>query len=167
MFSCGELVVYGIHGVCRITEMEKRIVDKKTVTYYVLEPCDQTGTKYFVPAHNESAVRKMRPVLSCHALEELLRSELVRSDAWIPDENLRKQTYRELIGSGDRERLLQMVGTLHRHKEAQLASGKKFHLCDDNFLRDAQKLLSSEFSMVLGIEPSQVGDYVKNALSIE
>lgn len=167
MYSCGELVVYGIHGVCQITDLETRTVDRKTVTYYVLEPRDQAGARYLVPTHNEAAVRKMRPVLSAQALQELLGSEAVRADSWIPDENLRKQTYRELIGSGDRERLLQMVGALHRHRKAQLAAGKKFHLCDDNFLRDAEKLLSSEFSLVLGIAPDQVGDYVRSALSEE
>lgn len=167
MYTCGDLVVYGVHGVCRITELEQRTVDRKRLTYYVLEPLDQDGARYYVPTHNESAVAKMLAVLSAQALEALLRSNEVRADAWIPDENLRKQTYRELISSGDRTRLLQMVCSLHRHKSEVLAAGKKFHLCDDNFLRDAQKLLCSEFSLVLGIPANQVGEYVRKALSDE
>lgn len=167
MYTCGDLVVYGVHGVCRITELEQRMVDRKRLTYYVLEPLDQDGARYFVPTHNESSVGKMRAVLSAQALEALLRSNEVRADAWIPDENLRKQTDRELISSGDRTRLLQMVYSLHRHKSEVLAAGKKFHLCDDNFLRDAQKLLSSEFYLVLGIPANQVGEYVRKALSDE
>lgn len=167
MYTCGDLVVYGVHGVCRITELEQRTVDRKRLTYYVLEPLDQDGARYFVSTHNESSVGKMRAVLSAQALEALLRSNEVRADAWIPDENLRKQTDRELISSGDRTRLLQMVYSLHRHKSEGLAAGKKFHLCDDNFLRDTQKLLSSEFSLVLGIPANQVGEYVRKALSDE
>ena len=93
MYTCGDLVVYGVHGVCRITELEQRTVDRKRLTYYVLEPLDQDGARYYVPTHNESAVAKMLAVLSAQALEALLRSNEVRADAWIPDENLRKQTY--------------------------------------------------------------------------
>ena len=135
--------------------------------YYVLEPLEASGARYLIPTHNEVAVAKLRPVMSREALEEMLRSENVREDAWIADENQRKQHYRELINSGDRAALVRMVSTLHRHKAAQASAGRKFHLCDDNFLRDAEKLLSSEFSLVLGIEPSQVGNYVRTAMRVE
>lgn len=167
MYQTGNLVVYGIHGVCRIVELEERTVDRKRVQYYVLEPLEASGARYLIPTHNEVAVAKLRPVMSREALEEMLRSENVREDAWIADENQRKQHYRELINSGDRAALVRMVSTLHRHKAAQAAAGRKFHLCDDNFLRDAEKLLSSEFSLVLGIEPSQVGNYVLTAMRVE
>ena len=167
MYQTGNLVVYGIHGVCRIVELEERTVDRKRVQYYVLEPLEASGARYLIPTHNEVAVAKLRPVMSREALEEMLRSENVREDAWIADENQRKQHYRELINSGDRAALVRMVSTLHRHKAAQAAAGRKFHLCDDNFLRDAGKLLSSEFSLVLGIEPSQVGNYVLTAMRVE
>lgn len=167
MYQTGNLVVYGIHGVCRIVELEERTVDRKRVQYYVLEPLEASGARYLIPTHNEAAVAKLRPVMSREALEEMLRSENVREDAWIADENQRKQHYRELINSGDRAALVRMVSTLHRHKAAQAAAGRKFHLCDDNFLRDAEKLLSSEFSLVLGIEPSQVGNYVLTAMRVE
>lgn len=86
------------------------------------------------------------------------------ADVWIEDENQRKMCYRELINSGDRISLIGMIRALLKHKQAQEAAGKKFHLCDENFLRDAQKLLSTEFACVLNIEPDQVGDYIKNAL---
>ena len=51
--------------------------------------------------------------------------------------------------------------------EAQAAAGRKFHLCDENFLRDAEKLLSSEFALILGVAPNQVQDYIVSALKIE
>ena len=82
----------------------------------------------------------------------------------IQDENLRKQRYKEMINAGDRAALIGMIRSLHKHKESQLAAGRKFHLCDENFLRDAQKLLASEFSMVLGIPQSDVAGYIESKL---
>jgi CarD family transcriptional regulator len=167
MYEIGEKVLYGIHGVCRISDTEERLVDRVKRQYLVLEPVDQTGAKFYVPTHNAAALAKLRPLLSRETLESLLRSEDVKKDAWIEDENARKQAYRELIHSGDRTALIRMVGSLHRHKEAQALAGRKFHLCDENFLRDAEKILSAEFSLVLDIAPGQVSSYVWQVMNEE
>ena len=165
MYEIGEKVLYGIHGICRVSDTEERMVDRVKRQYLVLEPVDQAGAKFYVPTHNAAALAKLRPLLTREALEELLRSEEARQDSWIADENERKQSYRELINSGDRVALIRMVGSLHRHKQEQIEAGRKFHQSDENFLRDAEKLLSAEFSTVLGIEPGQVGSYVISAMN--
>ncbi len=164
MFQLGDRVVYGIHGVCSIIDIEHRMVNKSKTEYYVLSPLEQPDSRFYIPVHNEIAVAKLRPVLTREELEALLHSEEAVRNTWIPDENQRKQRYRELITSGDRVALICMVRSLYRHKQEQIASGRKFHLCDENFMRDAQKLLSSEFSLVLGISQEQVGAYIKSIL---
>lgn len=165
MLQVGSQVVYGIHGVCCIIDVEARRVDRKKVEYFVLEPTGQPGARFYVPMHNEVALSKLRPLLSKEELEALIVSDATRQDCWIADENQRKQKYRELINNGDRAALISMIRALHQHRENQLAAGRKFHLCDENFLRDAQKLLSSEFSMVLGIPQTEVGVYIDSKLN--
>lgn len=164
MYQIGEKVVYGVHGVCVVADQEERIIDKKKRIYLALEPVGQDGSRYLVPTHNEAAMAKLRPMLSAQELETLIQSRQVRQEGWIRDENQRKQTYRELIGSGDRVKLMQMVHTLYDHKAAQTAAGKKVHLCDDTFLRDAEKLLAGEFAIVLGMEPDEARQYVRSHL---
>lgn len=166
MYQCGDMVLYGIHGVCKVVSLEVKTVDRKKIEYYVLEPLGQEGASYFVPAHNEAAVAKLSPLMNKQELDELLRSCADMPDAWISDENKRKQYYRELISSGDRAALLKMVHALDKHKREQQLSGKKFHQCDENFMRDAVKLLDAEFSLVLNIEQSQVKDYIKGVLNM-
>lgn len=164
MFQIGDQVVYGIHGICRIIDLEERVVDRKKIPYFVLEPMDQPGARFFVPSQNPAALAKLRRVLDRQELESLLASQEIRRNCWIADENRRKQRYRELISGGDRVALLQMISSLHQHKKEQTAAGRKFHLCDENFLRDAERLLNAEFSLVLGIKPSEVGSYILTAL---
>lgn len=161
MFQQGDRVVYGIHGVCEIVELEQRIVDKKVAQYYVLEPLNQPQSRFYVPTGNPLAVAKLRKVLTKEELDLLLQSGL-QEDAWIEDENRRKQSYRELIVSGDRASLIAMVRALHKHRQAQALAGKKLHLCDENFLRDAERILGGEFSLVLNIAPDQVGEYIES-----
>lgn len=165
MFQIGDRVLYGIHGICRVTAQEEQRVDKKRVSYLVLEPEGQPGARYLVPMNNAAAMGKLREMLSREELDELLSSEDVRADGWISDENRRKEAYRELITAGNRTKLLQMVHALYRHKSSQLAAGRKVHLCDDNFLRDAEKLLSSEIAAVMQLEPDEAKRYLREKLS--
>ena len=151
MLQVGSQVVYGIHGVCNIVDVEVRRVDRKKVEYFVLSPNEHPSARFYVPTQNQVALSKLRPLLTADELDALLSSENAHKDCWVVDENQRKQRYRELINGGDRAALISMVRSLHKHKENQLAAGRKFHLCDENFLRDAQKLLASEFSLILGI----------------
>lgn len=160
MYQIGDQVVYGFHGVCRIVDMEKRVVDRKTVRYYVLEPRDQSNARFYIPTENQAAVSKLRPVLSREELDEILARDSIWMDAWIVDKNTRKQRYRELINSGDWAALLTMVYTLYRHRREQKAAGRKFHLCDENFLRDAEKLICSEVSVVMEIPAEEVPDFL-------
>jgi CarD family transcriptional regulator len=57
-----------------------------------------------------------------------------------------------------------MIRTLYQHKQEQITLGRKFHLSDENFLRDAQRLLDSELSVILGIDVKEVGPYIKAKL---
>ena len=136
MYQVGELVVYGMHGVCRVVSEEERLVDKKRLNYLALEPLSNGNSRFLVPTQNAAAMAKLQ----------------------------RKQTYRELIGSGDRKKIMRMVHTLYRHKADQSASGRKIHLCDENFLHDAEKLLIGEISIVLHLEPEQARDYIHKKL---
>lgn len=165
MYQVGEQVVYGIHGVCRVADQEERVIDRKRVTYLALEPVGQEGARYLVPTHNAAAMAKLRPMLSREEMEALMDSEEVRIDGWIRDENQRKQAYREMSSTGDRVKLVQMLHSLYQHKAQQTALGRKCHLCDENFLRDAEKLLSGEVAIVMGLEPEQARQYIRNKLA--
>lgn len=160
MFQVGDQVLYGIHGVCKILELQVQTVNRKKVEYYVLEPVSQIGSRYFVPSQNQVAASKLRPILSKAEIEELLSGEASRQNCWIQDENQRKQYYKELITSGDRAALISMLRALYQHKEQQMETGKKFHISDANFMRDAEKVIYSEFSMVLDIPYDQIEKYI-------
>lgn len=162
MYQVGQKVVYGIHGVCCIQEIEIKTVDRKQIPYFVLEPLDQPGARYYIPTENSAALKKMNPLLSRSELELLLAECRSSDSSWIADENQRKLRYRELISSGDRRALVIMVHTLRLHKQQQVEKGKKFHLCDENFLRDAEKLLCSEFSVVMDLSYEETAGYLRS-----
>lgn len=167
MYQAGDWVVYGIHGVCRVVGTEKQLVNRKRTQYLVLEPLAQSESRFYLPTENPTAMAKLRSVLSKEELAALITSEEVRQDGWIQEENQRKQYYRELIGSGDRVALMKMVTTLYRYKAAQAVAGRKFHQSDENFLRDAEKLLASEIALVMELTPEEARNYLREQLKNE
>ena len=164
MYQVGELLVYGSHGVCRFLKEDRQVVDRKMVTYLVLEPLGQENARFMVPAHNPVAISKLRKLPQREELEALLDPPEIRNEAWVTDENRRKQLYRELIGSGDRERLLSMMRAIVRHKEAQAAAGRKCHICDDNFLRDAEKLMIGQIAVVMEMDQEEAKTFLRKKL---
>lgn len=164
MYQLGDYVLYGIHGVCRITGAEQRMVDRKQQEYLVLEPTNHMDSKFYLPRENPSAMAKLSPVLSREALAELLQSDAVRLDCWVEAENLRKQRYRDLICATDRVALMQMACTLYRHRMEYAQIGKKFHQCDENFLKDAEKVLSSEIALVMQLPVDQAKKFLQEQL---
>ena len=164
MYQTGDKVVYGMHGVCLVADLEEREVDHRRVVYMILEPLGQQGSRYMVPTHNAAAMAKVKPMLNRDTLESLLESDTIREDAWIPEESQRKQCYRELITGGERQKLVQMVTSLYRHRKTQIAAGKKIHICDENFLRDAEKQLAGEISVVLDMESTEALQYLRRKL---
>ncbi len=167
MYQSGECVIYGIHGVCRVIGREKQMVNRKRTEYLVLEPLGHGESRFYLPTSSEIAMAKLKPVLDEQALINLLDSDEIRNSEWIADESARKNCFRELIGSGDRTALLKMVCSLYRYRERQIAAGKKFHLCDDNFLRDAEKLLSSEICYVLSVTPEEAKKLLREKLQVQ
>lgn len=164
MFQLDELVVYGVHGVCRIKEVQERVVNKAAQQYLVLEPVGKCDSQYMVPTQNAAAMSKLKKLITKEEWEALLSSPDVHTSNWIADENKRKQSYRDITGSGTREALLQTVYTLYAHRDNQKAVGKRLHMCDENFLHDAEKMLSSEIETVLGISGADALDYLRTSL---
>ncbi len=107
---------------------------------------------------------KVRPILSPEDMEGMLASGRVRTDVWIVDEGKRKLRYKELLTANDREQLAGMVTAMYRHRSALAAAGKKIHLSDENFLRDAEKILSGETAAALNQTPADVLKHLRKKL---
>lgn len=162
MFQVGQNVAYGIHGVCKIIGTELRRVDRKDVEYFILEPVLQPVSCYYIPTQNPKALAKLRALISKDELDQLLSSGAEPEYRWNPDENQRKQQYRDMITNAGCAELIDVLHVLYHHKQEQLSAGKKFHLCDENFLRDAERLVAGELAVVLGMAPGDVPEYLRS-----
>lgn len=156
MYAVNDTILYGAQGVCKIVEIRKETVGGATNEYYILKPVDTTRSTIYVPMNNEALVQKMRPILTADEIHAIIRSMPDAEALWIENEHQRKETYQELIKTGDPLALVQMIKALHFQQQRQQEKGRKLHTADQHFFRMAEKLLYEEFAVALDIQPEQV-----------
>lgn len=149
MFEVSDIVAYGTNGVCTVTEITTKRIDKVNVEYYVLSPQSAASAKVFVPTRNEKLVGKMRAILTKDEVNELLENIPKENEEWISNKNIRFETFKNIIAEGKSSELLKLIRTLRLHEKQQIKRGKRLHMADERFLKEAEKMVLGEFAYVL------------------
>ena len=160
MFKVKDVVVYGSHGVCEIVGIETRKIGKESHPYFVLKPKSDKGATYFVPTWNEKAWSKMRKVMTRQDVDALIDSMPTKTPTWIANENERKEVYKKILASGDHAVIISMVQALFLHKKEREAEGKRLHISDEHFMKDAEQLLYNEWQYVLNVDKAGLMAYI-------
>lgn len=161
MYQPGETVFYGTEGVCRVNEIREMKVGGEMAEYYVLRPIYREGTTVFVPMKNEQLMSRMRPLLTEAEINRMIDEVNEEDKDWIEDASERKAEFQRILLSADRRELLSMVRVLYLRRQNLQTCGKRLRTNDDQMLRDAEKLLDEEFSVVLQIRPREVPEYIR------
>ena len=167
MYQVGDTVLYGAEGVCVVEDITTKDFGGEAREYYVLKPVHQDGATFYLPTCSPAAREKLRKVLSAGQIYELIRTMPDETPVWIDDENERKLKCKEIIQSGDRLKLIRLIKALYLHREELKGEGKKFHISDERFMKDAEKLLYDEFAHVLSISPEQVLPFIIEQVELE
>lgn len=160
MFHINDVVVYGAQGVCEIVAIEEQKIDGATKKFFVLKPKDDRVATFYVPTWNEKALAKMRKVMTKNEVNALIDSMPSKKPTWILNENERKEAYKKILASGDQAAIISMVQVLYLHKQERETEGKRLHISDEYFLKDAEQLLYNEWQYVLNVDKAGLMAYI-------
>ena len=160
MFKINDVVVYGSQGVCEIVGIDEKKIDGVIYNYFVLKPKNDNATTFYVPTWNEKAWRKMRKVMTKKDVNVLIDSMPSQTPTWIANENERKETYKKILASGDQAAIISMVQALYLHKKEREAEGKRLHMSDEHFMKDAEQILYNEWQYVLNVDKAGLMAYI-------
>ncbi len=164
MFQVNEVVVYGHHGVCEITEIGKLkmpMADQEKL-YYTLRPVYHKDSSVYAPVENRRII--MRPVMTVEAAEALIQRIPEIETVWIVNEKAREVQFKEALQTCDCEELIKIIKTLYQRKQQRLESGKKVTVVDEKYFRQAEDKLYEELAYVLGMEKSKVSQYISKRM---
>ena len=167
MFQIHDIILYGSRGIYQISEVSERNFRGVSKQYYVLNSIKQDGSVICVPVDSKSLQQKMRRILSSEEIYAIIKAMPYEDSIWIENESKRKEVYREIISRGDRLELIRMIKALYLHKKQQQSNGKKLHAADEQFFKEAERLLYDEFALVLNIRPDQVLPFIIEQVELE
>ena len=164
MYGIGEKVVYGAFGVMEIVDIVDQPIGDVLKKYYVMkEHSSSSNSLTYVPLDNEMLVSQMKPLLTETEIIEVIRaSKSAPPLDWIEDNRARSEFYKKLLSTSDREKLLRMINTVRMTGRRREEEGKKNYIADENSMYRAEKLIATEFALVLGIPESEVETYIEN-----
>ncbi len=120
-----------------------------------------------MPVDNDELKTKFKPLLTGDEIEEIIKKEMpVESSLWKESSSERAELYSQVLESGDRKRLAQLVRTLYLRQKHLLLRRADISIHWTNvFSRMRKNLLFDEFSAVLGISQDEVFDFIETRLS--
>lgn len=165
MLKKGDVISYAATGVCKVEGECEQTVKGQKKRYIVLKPVHQSNSTLYVPLDNDELKAKFKPLLTGDEIEDIIKEMPEENSLWKESSSERAELYSEIIESGDRKRLAQLVRTLYLRQKHLLARGRHLHSTDERFFKNAENLLFDEFSAVLGISQDEVFDFIENRLS--
>ena len=161
MFNIGDIIVYGVQGICKIDSFETKQIGRQSADYYVLKPLFNESTAVFVPVENELLTAKMQAVLTKTQAEKLVKKveniDVIKSN----DENQKRELYKAILSSGDREKLIALIKTIRLERDIRHQGNKKLNINDEQTLRKAELLIYNELAFVFDVEPDEVKNIIK------
>lgn len=160
MYSIGQIIIYTTYGICRIDSIIQREFNGQVMDYYILTPLNGTKASLQVQVNNPVTLEKLRALLSKEELEELIVQIPFIEPYWIENENERKKHFATILRSGKRSEIIGIMRSIYNHQTQLKDRGKKLHACDEQYLKDAEKIIYEEMSYVLNIEKSSVNQFL-------
>lgn len=166
MFKCGDLIVYGNNGVCRVEDITTLDNDaaEKDKQYYVLKNLLSNGTAY-IPVDSGVYMRGIMSVEEVNTLIDSIPAITTEMFDHIPPRET-QNAYRKALLTHDCKLTLALIKHIRNTAKLKQLQKKKLSATEDRFLEQACKIVGSEFSAALGIELENVEAYIKNRVDI-
>ena len=165
-YEIGDLVSKPVTGICKIEDILYLTSqdEKNNKLYYLMKPIEDEKDKIYVPVSNSDS--RWRLCLTKEEAWNLIKRIPEIPTAWINNEKMREQNYKEAVKANDPEALVAIIKMIYQRKEKRLAQGKKCTATDARYFQIAENLLYMELGVALG-KPKQevcrtIIDYITN-----
>ncbi len=164
MFKVGDHIVYGLNGVCLVTEVGPSPFDKGDArTYYILRPVgSHSSSVIYTPVDNDRV--PMRLLMSADEVEALLARLSEIPTLPIPTEKARRDTYRAAIVAGEPEAYVAVIKTILGRRAEFLGTQRRLPEFEMEYDGLARRHLYTELSLVLGRPFEEMDTYVRERM---
>ena len=162
MYSIGEKVLYGVHGVCIIEDIQEQNFTGQKTPYYTLRSYQNESLQLYHPVECENS--KLEPVISAETATEILDVFKKPASEWQDRPTSRNNSYRVAFNSSDHFEIAQMVNTMLRKKHELAREDKKLPSQDAQNLLKVSPILYAELALSLDMTSEQIAKKIEELI---
>ncbi len=166
MFEKGEYIVYGMTGVCRVSDITEMNMDGLSASklYYVLEPVGTGASRIITPVEGNKNV--MRRVMTSEEAYDLIDGMPEIDSLNVRDDRQRENCYKEALKTCDCREWVGILKTLYFRKRERLNRGKRMTEVDERYMKKTKENLFGELAIPLGITAAEVERFIISRLGV-
>lgn len=166
MFNIGDQIIYSTHGMCIIDDIKEETISGVTRKYYLLHPTENHHRITIrTPVDNDKVV--MLSLMKKDAALEIIEAFANPPMEWNESPNARFTQFSDILNTGDRKSVAQVVNTLMRRKIDAKLEGKNLYERDHRILNNAQSILFKEIALALDTSFEEISLLVSDQLKKE
>ena len=159
MFNVDDYIMYGKTGVCKVVDItNEKFINGDKRKYYILSPIYNNDTVIKIPLDNDKV--PMRKVISKGDMTALINDIPNMEILWIDDEKKRIAQFETMLKSGQCEELIKLIKSIKFSKKYARSIGKKLEQPDRDIMKEAERLLTEEFAIILNVYPNEASSYI-------
>lgn len=159
MFNVDDYIMYGKTGVCKVVDItNEKFINGEKRKYYILSPIYNNDTVIKIPLDNDKV--PMRKVISKGDMTSLINDIPNMEILWIDDEKKRIAQFETMLKSGQCEELIKLIKSIKFSKKYARSIGKKLEQPDRDIMKEAERLLTEEFAIILNVYPNEASSYI-------
>ena len=159
MFNVDDYIMYGKTGVCKVVDItNEKFINGEKRKYYILSPIYNNDTIIKIPLDNDKV--PMRKVISKGDMTALINDIPNMEILWIDDEKKRITQFETMLKSGQCEELIKLIKSIKFSKKYARSIGKKLEQPDRDIMKEAERLLTEEFAIILNVYPNEASSYI-------
>lgn len=159
MFNVDDYIMYGKTGVCKVVDItNEKFINGEKRKYYILSPIYNNDTVIKIPLDNDKV--PMRKVISKGDMTSLINDIPNMEILWIDDEKKRIAQFETMLKSGQCEELIKLIKSIKFSKKYARSIGKKLEKPDRDIMKEAERLLTEEFAIILNVYPNEASSYI-------
>ena len=161
MYQKDQYVMHKSEGVCLVEDIRTERFAASPREYYILRPAyGHTATTVYLPL--ESGQTRLRSL----SIADDLAAALSADDVWPWEDNdrVRQESLRTLVGEAQVDSLCRFLRAVYRKRNGLAGQGKRLRYADEQFLQDAERLLSQEVAHVMQMEPTEALAHIRETL---
>ncbi|MFF5996659.1 CarD family transcriptional regulator [Lysinibacillus sp. KU-BSD001] len=164
MFSIGDTVFYGAHGICSIEDIQEQKFGGEAQSYYILRSHHSTSLTLYYPVNAVNS--KLKKLMTKEKAQAVLQCFENAADSWNDRTTTRHQSYQSIIKTAGHLEIAQMTNTLLRKKLELEAIDKKLPAQDTQILQNVTAILYEELATTLQTTASDISDKVDEIIQM-